>query len=92
MLTRDADLRKQFEENQVAFVFTELDTGATFCGVAKTSSEPEKVSRNLKNARTAYYTALKFAREIDFDSESRIEFEAKMDRLKSLLVSLGEHP
>jgi hypothetical protein len=89
---READLRKQFELNQLQFVLIELDTGATFCGVAKSSSAPEKVNRNIKNARTAYDTALRFAREVNFDSKSKSEFDAKLDQLKSLLVSLGEHP
>lgn len=85
------ELRREFESNQVQFVFTELDTAATFCEVAKSSSDPEKIKRNVANARTAYDTALKFAGSTPIDALLKIEFDAKLERAKSLLTALGEH-
>lgn len=48
------ELREQFEANRVQFVLTELDTGMTFCDVAKSSADPEKIKRNVTNACKAY--------------------------------------
>lgn len=87
---REAELRQQFENNRVQFLLTELDTGATFCDVAKTSNDPERTKRNIGNARTAYDTILRFQEGAQFDAKSKSEFEQKFSHLQSLLKELGE--
>jgi hypothetical protein len=89
-LAQQAELRKEFESNQVHFMLTELDTAATFCGVAKSASEPEKIKRNVANARLAYETALKFAGGANFDKDIKHEFDSKRNHVKDLLTELGQ--
>ena len=84
------ELRKEFEYNQVQFVLTELDTAATFCEVAKCASDPEKIKRNIANARLGYETALKFSRGANFDENAKFEFDSKRNNVKALLTALGE--
>jgi hypothetical protein len=88
---REAELRAQFEKNQVEFLLIELATGITFCNVAKSASNPEKMRRNTANAREAHDTALHFLRGAHFDDDTKTEFDTRMAQLKSLLGELGEH-
>ena len=87
---REAQLRKQFEDNRIQFLLTELDTGATFCEVARSSNDPEKTKRNVGNGRKAYDTILRFREGAPFDTQSKTEFDQKFSHLKSLLKDLGE--
>jgi hypothetical protein len=41
-------------EAKVEFLKTDLDVGITFVKIARTSADPETVSRNQRNARKAY--------------------------------------
>jgi hypothetical protein len=91
LFLREAELRDQFEKNQVQFILTELATGITFCNVAKSASNPEKMKRNTTNAREAHDTALHFRRGAHFDDDTKTKFETGMAQLKSLLKELGEH-
>jgi hypothetical protein len=86
----DAELRQQIEQNRAQFVMAEVDLATTFCAVAQSSDDPEKVKRNVGNARTGYDTILKFWDGVLFDAKSRREFEQKFSHLKSLLKDLGE--
>jgi hypothetical protein len=88
--TREKELREQFQDNQVQFLLTELEVAATFCKVAKSSADPEKIKRNVANARVAYKTALRFARGAHFDANSEREFDSRLAHLKSLLRDLGQ--
>ncbi|HEY2820154.1 MAG TPA: hypothetical protein VGJ06_03850 [Candidatus Acidoferrum sp.] len=90
LFAREKELREQFETNQVQFLLIEVDTGMTFCDVAKTSANPEKVKRNIANARTAYDTLLKFLDRAHFDAASKSAFDQKFARLQSLLRDLGQ--
>ena len=90
LFARHAELRKQFEANRVNFVLTELDTATTFCDVANSADNPEKMKRNIANAREGYDTALHFLPGAQFDAESKSEFDTKLAHLKSLLRGLGE--
>jgi hypothetical protein len=90
LFTREAELRQQFEKNRVEFLLTELDTATTFCEVAKSSDDPDKITRNVKNAREGYETLLKFREGAPFDAHTKKEFGEKFLRLKSSLKELGE--
>ena len=90
LFAREAELRQQFEQNRIDFLFTELDTAATFCGVAQTADDPEKIKRNVKNAREGYDTILKFKDGALLDAHAKSEFDEKFFHLKSLLRELGE--
>jgi hypothetical protein len=86
----EAELREQFERNRAQFLITELSTALTFCEVAKSSDDPEKTQRNVKNAREGYDTILKFRNGVHLDAQAKTEFENKCSHLKSELQALGE--
>jgi hypothetical protein len=90
LFKREAALRQQFENNQVQFLLTEVDTGITFCNVANSSDNAEKTRRNTAHAREAHDSALHFLPKAHFDAGAKTEFDAKMVQLKSLLRDLGE--
>ena len=48
---------RQFDDARAQFIRTEIETGLTFCGVARATSSPETRERNIKNARKALETA-----------------------------------
>jgi hypothetical protein len=85
-----ARLREQFEDSRVQFLLTELDTATMFCNVAKSSDDPQKVSRNLQNAVEGYETVLKHKHDARFDERSKSEFDSKLAHLQSLLKELGQ--
>lgn len=90
LFAREQELREQFETNQVQFLLIEVETAMTFCDVAKTSADPDRMSRNIANARTAYDTLLKFMDRVHFDANSKKEFDYKFARLQDLLRDLGQ--
>lgn len=47
-------LRNETMATQLTFLDTELKTGLTFARLASKAHNPDKVSRNLMNARKAY--------------------------------------
>ena len=91
LFQREKQLREQFEDTQVQFMLTELDTATTFCNVANSSNNLEKVERNIANACEAYNTVLKHLPEVRFDSRSKGEFDVRMAHLQTLLRALGQH-
>ena len=91
LFQREKQLREQFEDNQVQFLLTELETATTFCNVANSSDNPEKIRRNVVNACEGYNTVLKHLPEVRFDSRSRGEFDVRMAHLQTLLRGLGQH-
>jgi hypothetical protein len=50
------NLRKETVAAQVSFLDTEVKTGLTFARLALKAKDPQKISRNLSNARKAYHT------------------------------------
>jgi hypothetical protein len=87
---RQQELREDLEESRIQFVLTELDMAATFCDVAKSSTDSEKTGRNIENARKGYDTALKFSRDARFDERSKSAYDEKLARLRALLKELGQ--
>lgn len=47
-------LQNETAAAQLSFLETELKTGLTFARMASTAKNPDKISRNLMNARKAY--------------------------------------
>ena len=73
------------------FLRTEVDLGITFADIAREAgSDPDKVRRNTKNARTAYDTVLRFAPRCAFTVTEAEEMSVRMAHLKASLVALGE--
>ena len=83
------------ESQQVAggqFLLVEIDTGKTFAHIAQStgSTKSEKFVRNLKNARKAYDTAMRFRRTTVLDVDEKVAVDAKLKELRTLLQELGE--
>ena len=74
----------------IEFLKTELSTGLLFADLALGAGDPEKKSRNTKNARTAYEAILKFIVRVTLDDDDTRHMTEGMTLLKSHLRELGE--
>jgi hypothetical protein len=74
------------------FVLIELDLGVTFCQLALSSRHQEVKLRNIRNARKAYDSALRFVRKLSPSSAQWAVFDEKASRLKVLFERLGVNP
>lgn len=86
-------LTDSFQKSLLGFVETEINTSFTFASLALDSlSDPEKQSRNLRNARKGYESALHFLKiaENRCPDESTAQLANRLKQLKQALVKLGE--
>ena len=77
---------EKMNEAKVEFLKTDLDVGITFVKIARTSADPETVSRNQRNARKAYDAVAHFLSTVTLTQIERENINTKMERLKSALV------
>jgi len=73
------------------FLKTELHTGMTLAGIAKDAEDPEKASRNRKNARLAYDTVVKTRPKAILSPTQEEEVSNGLQQLRKVLEKLGEH-
>ena len=84
-------LSSRHEETKYRFIVTELELAITFCELAFSSNDPARSSRNSKNARQAYESAVYFLQDTDFSDQMRAAVEEKVAKLKTLLRQLDLH-
>jgi len=84
--------RKAYAAAHFDFVLSELDLGATFCELALTTRDEETKERNIRNARKAYSTALRFLQRLNREDAEQARIEEKALRLKGLLERFGPSP
>src|SRR5215471_6994413 len=79
-------------EAGLQFLLVEIDTGLTFARIARAAqaNSPRKFERNLKNARKAYDSALRFRRASVLEPEQKTVVDTKLEELKTALQGLGE--
>jgi len=79
-------------ETGLQFLLVEIDTGLTFARIAHAAqgSSARKFERNLKNARKAYDSALRFRRTSVLEPEQKTAVDTKLEELKTALQGLGE--
>ncbi|HKU23509.1 MAG TPA: hypothetical protein VJQ50_21035 [Terriglobales bacterium] len=87
----DNNLPANVHASGVEFLIVECDTGLTFADSALRSKDPDRIALGRRNARAAYDTILRFVGRIGFSPGEASALHAKMARLKSKLVDLGEH-
>lgn len=84
-------VQDQFERNKGDFILTEIETGCTFAKLARDARDPDKLKRNLKNARKAYDTASRFLSKNHVEDEQlKAKLTAGLANLKHDLLRLGE--
>jgi hypothetical protein len=88
----NATPRKAPTAARVDFVLSELDLGATFCEVALSTQDKETRERNIRNARKAYNSALRFMQGLSPGSAGEARIEEKTLRLQGLFERLGLDP
>lgn len=74
------------------FLQVEIETGFTFARIAQ-GTGPDlsaKFQRNLKNARKAYDSAMRFRRTAQLDEGQKVAIDANLEQLKKMLQTLGE--
>jgi hypothetical protein len=74
----------------VEFLLAEIDTGLTFARIAQSADTTSKIERNLKNARKAYDSAVRFRGRVVLDKAQKEKIDANLRQLKTVLEGLGE--
>ena len=73
------------------FLMVEADTGFTFAWLALTTTDdPDKAQRNTANAKKAYDTILRFRARVQLNPQETAALGAKLARLRTMLLKLGE--
>lgn len=74
------------------FLRTEISTGMTFARIARDAQPFEigKAERNLRNARLAYNTVLKFRGRVRLSPAAIKTLESELAQLRLTLKELGE--
>jgi hypothetical protein len=84
---RSQRLIQDAHQRKIDLVEVELDLARTFVRVAVDSSDPEKISRNLGEARTAYDAVAYFLPTADLDPAERQSLD---EEIASALIQLGD--
>ena len=81
--------RRALEERQkivrVEFVEVELDLAVTFCQIALSSGESEKIERNKAHAEEAFESAMHFLNTAEAPEPLKERIEEKLAHLRGLL-------
>jgi hypothetical protein len=82
-------LRNGHQTQQYNFILTELELALTFCNVALSTDNREKVERNINHAQRAYDSARHFLDEAAFSGGMKRTLEGKIGSLRTLLRRLN---
>jgi hypothetical protein len=82
-------IRRAHQVVRFQFILTELDLAITFCDIALSTVDPEKVERNLENAKQAYGSAVYFLDSASLGIPMTREVHDRIQRLKVMLRQLG---
>jgi len=77
------------QQGSLTFLGTELGTGRTLASIAETATDPEKISRNWKNAKRAYFSVIRFMDQVDLSETESREICAKLKELEHRWQALG---
>jgi hypothetical protein len=96
---RSASLQSRFTAAQrvqraaaADFVSTELDLAMTFCNIALSSHNLNKVRRNIQNATKAHNSALHFLDDVHPSRSAALRIRGKLTQLEDLLRELHIDP
>lgn len=96
-LTFNLERQRQLLEEQqklirAEFVEVELDLAITFCQIALSSGDTEKMERNEGHAEEAYESAMRFLSALPAPEPLQNQIEDKLAHLRSLLDELRRKP
>ena len=74
------------------FIQAELDLAITFCQIALSSGDREKIERNEAHAQEAHESALKFLGTTQTADAVKKELEEKLEHLQNLLEEIKKRP
>ncbi len=83
-------LRERANQNGIDFLLFDLDLANTFLDVAAAFQSKETASRNHRNARKAYDTAIRLMPKLRLDQHVRQDFNRKLSLLKRRLQAIGQ--
>lgn len=81
---------KRLNQTGKDFLRVDVETTITFATTALTTDNPEKKSRNIKNAKKAYYTIQQLSKRVTYTGSEQAYMSEMMARLKKDLEQLGE--
>lgn len=88
--------REKLEKRQrllrAEFVEIELDLAITFCQIALSAGDLEKLERNEGHAGQAYESALHFLNTTEAPENPKVHIEDKLVHLRSLLDEVHKKP
>ena len=73
---------------QLSFLDAELKTGLTFARLASTANDPDKISRNLMNARKAYDAITGYLANFPQQTPETEGIRQKLKALQEMIQSL----
>lgn len=82
------NLRKETVAAQLSFLDTELKTGLTFARLALKAKDPQKVSRNLSNARKACDTISDYLSDLPPQAPGLDGIREQLRALQKMIQSL----
>lgn len=82
LIQRIHALRERSDEVMVSFLWTDLEMADTFYRLAKSSEDPNLLSKNLRAARIAVETVSKFIWKANLTPRELDHLTAQIERLK----------
>jgi len=81
------NLQKETVAALLSFLDTELKTGLTFARLALTARDPQKISRNLSNARKAYETIIDYLADLPPQAPGLDGIRERLNVLQEMIQS-----
>jgi hypothetical protein len=81
--------REQYKSSTVSFLLTELETGIIFADIAAASNDQDTKLSNVRNARKAYATVIRFLPTIALSPSEKEQISVSLSALRSALERVG---
>ncbi len=81
-------LQNETAAAQLSFLDTEIKTGMTFVRLALKARDPNKVARNLVNARKAYDTIIVYLADLPPQAPGLEDIREKLKTLQQMIQSV----
>ena len=82
--------RERLNRASTEFLKLDIETALTFLTIARDTHDDSRQRRNLRSARRAYDTVLRFSDRVILSDEDRDALRSGLKRLRSELESFGE--
>ena len=89
---RQVSRDETFTQTALGFLNAEADTGLTLARLAKDRTDEDAKARNRRHAREAYNSVVKYHHTAAHANDEALQaLDQKIEKLREMLESLGEH-